>query len=771
MRPVHAADGVLTSLQPRLTPFPARVGMNAAVRAVVRVAMYNNVDAYAIYEGYQGMVDGGDLIRKMNWEDAAGILSQGGTVIGTARCKAFRERPGRLIAAKNLIKHGINSLVVIGGDGSLTGANLFKKEWRGYVEELLATGQVTQEEADVVGDFNIVGLVGSIDNDMSGTDITIGADTAMNRIIEAVDAIQSTAASHKRSFVLEVMGRNCGFLALMSAIACGADWVFIPESPPDVDDWESVMCAEICKGREQGKRMSIVIVSEGARDRKGNPITSNYVRSVLEKRLDHDTRVTVLGHVQRGGNPSAFDRILATVMGEAAARTVLHTDPSANPVVIGVRGTKTVYVDLVESVKMTQEVPQAIQACNYDRAMHLRGDYFKEDFEILKRVNCIECTDPLSLNGKEPLNFLLLHCGAPAAGMNAAARAAVRIGIHSGHTVYGVKDGFEGLATGKLDKMSWASVNTWMDKGGAELGTNRTQPSAAGLDAIAANMRSKQIQGVIAIGGFEAYTGLLELVRARDKYSEFCVPMTLLPATISNNVPGTEFSIGSDTALNNIVRCIDVLKQSASSSRRRVFVVETHGGFCGYLASLGALATGAEICYTAEEGISLHKLQEDILFLMSRFKEGATCGMVLRNEKAQDTYSTQVIHDILEAEGKDYFTTRINVLGHLQQGLTPSPLDRIRGVKLATMCISELCKQAHASAAQNGGVVRTTSKDSAVIAGLRGTDIQFKSLIDLVEETDFKHRRPKEEWWAGMNKLMKVLAKHNYRSTLKDAKH
>eukprot|EP01137_Pigoraptor_chileana_P010403 Opistho-2@59975 len=500
-------------------------GMNAAVRAVVRVAMYNNVDAYAIYEGYQGMVDGGEYIRKMNWEDVAGILSQGGTVIGTARCKAFRERPGRLIAARNLVKHGINSLVVIGGDGSLTGANLFKKEWRGYIEELITTGQITQQEADVVGDFNIVGLVGSIDNDMSGTDITIGADTALNRIIEAVDAIQSTAASHKRSFVLEVMGRNCGFLALMAALASGADWVFIPESPPEVDDWETVMCTEISKGRDQGKRMSIVIVSEGARDRKGNAISSNYVKSVIEKRLDHDTRVTVLGHVQRGGNPSAFDRILATVMGEAAARTVLHTDPSANPVVIGVQGVKTVYVDLVESVKMTQEVPIAIQNCDYERAMHLRGNYFKEDFEILKRVNCIECTDPLSLNGKDPLNFVVLHCGAPAAGMNAAARAAVRIAIYSGHTVYGAKDGFEGLASGNIVKMTWASVNTWMDKGGAELGTNRTQPSAAGLAAIAASLRLHKIHGIIVIGGFEGFTGLLELVRSREKYPEFCVPM------------------------------------------------------------------------------------------------------------------------------------------------------------------------------------------------------------------------------------------------------
>ena len=216
-------------------------GMNAAVRSVVRTALSRGVDVYAIYEGYQGMVDGGDYIRKMTWDSVGGILHKGGTVIGTARSDDFRTHEGRKKAAKNLIEHEIDNLVIIGGDGSLTGANIFRREWRTLLTELVTEGSISQQEAENHPNLMIAGLVGSIDNDTYGTDMTIGADSALHRITEAVDAITSTAASHQRTFVIKVMGRNCGYLALMGALATGADWVLIPESPPDVDNWEDVM--------------------------------------------------------------------------------------------------------------------------------------------------------------------------------------------------------------------------------------------------------------------------------------------------------------------------------------------------------------------------------------------------------------------------------------------------------------------------------------------------------------------------------------------------
>ncbi|MGD9030010.1 MAG: 6-phosphofructokinase, partial [Anaerolineae bacterium] len=265
-------------------------GMNAAVRAVVRTALHHGADVYAIYEGYQGMVDGGEQIRKMTWDAVGGILHQSGTAIGTARCADFRTREGRRRAAKNLLEKGIDGLVVIGGDGSLTGANLFRQEWSDLLAELVESGEISQRVADEHPHLALVGMVGSIDNDMFGTDMTIGADTALHRITEAIDAIASTAASHQRAFVIEPMGRNCGYLALMSAIATGANWVLIPESPPDVDDWEESMCQALSAGRAIGRRHSIVVVSEGARDRHGDPITSQYVKQVLEERLAEDTR-------------------------------------------------------------------------------------------------------------------------------------------------------------------------------------------------------------------------------------------------------------------------------------------------------------------------------------------------------------------------------------------------------------------------------------------------------------------------------------------------
>ena len=212
-------------------------GMNAAVRAVVRTALDAGLDVFGVYEGLQGLVDGGDHIRALSSADVGGILQEGGTVLGTARSADFRTRDGQRQAARNLVERGVDSLVVIGGDGSLSGAAELRTQWPDLLDELVAEGHIDQAHADAHRNMSLVGLVGSIDNDMVGTDMTIGADTALHRITEAVDAIQSTASSHQRTFVIEVMGRNCGYLALMGGLATGANFVLIPESPPD-ENWE-----------------------------------------------------------------------------------------------------------------------------------------------------------------------------------------------------------------------------------------------------------------------------------------------------------------------------------------------------------------------------------------------------------------------------------------------------------------------------------------------------------------------------------------------------
>ena len=274
-------------------------------------------------------------------------------MIGSARCLDFRERPGRLQAAKNLIDRGITNLVVIGGDGSLTGANRFRQEWASLVEELTDTQKITKEQSETCSHLNIVGMVGSIDNDFCGTDMTIGTDSALHRIIEAVDAIKPTALSHQRTFIMEVMGRHCGYLALVAGIVSEADWVFVPESPPP-DEWKEEMCKKLEIVRDAGQRLNIIIVSEGAIDRQGNPITADMVKKVVVDRLAQDTRVTVLGHVQRGGAPSAFDRILGCRMGAEAVLALMDATPSTPAAVVSLDGNAAIRVPLMDCVQKTQ---------------------------------------------------------------------------------------------------------------------------------------------------------------------------------------------------------------------------------------------------------------------------------------------------------------------------------------------------------------------------------------------------------------------------------
>ncbi|HNB54326.1 MAG TPA: 6-phosphofructokinase, partial [Anaerolineales bacterium] len=359
-------------------------GMNAAVRAVVRTALEMGMQPYAIYEGYRGMVEGGRMIRKMDWESVGGILHQGGTIIGTARCMEFMTREGRLQAAHNLILNGIDNLIVIGGDGSLTGANIFREEWSGLLKELAETGKISHEIVDLHPDLTIVGMVGSIDNDMCGTDMTIGADTALHRIVTAIDAISSTAASHQRGFVVEVMGRRCGYLALMAGLSTGADWILIPESPPNLDNWEDKMCSVLRAGREAGRRDSIVIVAEGAIDRHGKEISAEYVKKVLEEKLGEDTRVTILGHVQRGGAPSAFDRNLSTLCGHEAVKAIASGDVRGQAWMIGIRGNRVTRAPLMGCVNETHMVNQAIKSQNFEQAMQLRGASYAESFRIVR---------------------------------------------------------------------------------------------------------------------------------------------------------------------------------------------------------------------------------------------------------------------------------------------------------------------------------------------------------------------------------------------------
>lgn len=293
-------------------------GMNAAIRAVTRSAIYNGIKVMGIYRGYEGLIR--NEIKELTTQDVSSIIQRGGTILKTARSKEFMTPEGRTLAYENMVAAGIDALVVIGGNGSLTGAQLF------------------------AGEHNVpcIGLPGTIDNDLYGTDVTIGYDTALNTITECVDKIRDTATSHDRIFFVEVMGRDAGFLAQNSAIAAGAEAAIIPEDQTDADQLEQF----IGRGFRKTKNSSIVIVSESRRNGKGGAMY--YADRVRNEYPQYDVRVTILGHLQRGGSPSAADRILASRLGVGAIQALKEDQRN---VMIGVRNDRIVYVPFCEAIR------------------------------------------------------------------------------------------------------------------------------------------------------------------------------------------------------------------------------------------------------------------------------------------------------------------------------------------------------------------------------------------------------------------------------------
>uniref|UniRef100_H2Z9G7 ATP-dependent 6-phosphofructokinase n=1 Tax=Ciona savignyi TaxID=51511 RepID=H2Z9G7_CIOSA len=732
-------------------------GMNAAVRAIVRMGITCGAKVYLINEGYQGMVDGGENIVEASWDDVSGILQMGGTVIGSARCKDFRERQGRLKAAFNLVTLGITNICAIGGDGSLTGANLFREEWSSLLEELVADGKISGEQMAKYSHLNIVGLVGSIDNDFCGTDMTIGADSALHRIVECVDAITTTAVSHQRAFVLEVMGRHCGYLALVTGLACGADWIFIPEHPP-ADGWEEKMCAKLENARSWGNRLNVVIVSEGAIDSHGNPITSQHVKDVICKRLDLDTRITVLGHVQRGGSPSAFDRLLGTRMGAEAVLALLEATPDTPAYVVSLDGNQAVRVPLMECVEKTKEVGKALAEKDFNKAANLRGRTFLGNLEIYKKLGAMSkaMKDQAAHILEKPYNIAIMNVGAPAAGMNAAVRSAVRTCLYNGYKAIVVHNGYEGLANDMIENYTWKCVANFVAAGGSILGTKRTLPSQCGFDKISEVIKKRNIHGIICIGGFEAYHGALEIKEASQNYPDLQIPMVVVPATLSNNVPGTDLSIGSDTGLNSVCETCDRIKMSASGTKRRTFVLETMGGYCGYLATMSGLAAGADAAYIFEEEFTIKDLQKNISHLRSKMQGKIQRGLILRNEKANENFSTDFVHRLYAEEGKNVFDCRVNVLGHMQQGGVPSPFDRNYATKSAAKAAFWILDKISNNVV--GDKVVCSSHDSVVLLGMKRRQMLFQPVEDLKEATDFKHRIPVQQWWMQIRPLLRIMA-------------
>ncbi|GFG34551.1 hypothetical protein Cfor_11544, partial [Coptotermes formosanus] len=702
----------------------------------------------------------------------------GGTIIGSARCQEFRERSGRLKAAKNLVSRGITNLVVIGGDGSLTGANLFRSEWSSLLEELVQSGQITKDQQTKFAHLHIAGMVGSIDNDFCGTDMTVGTDSALHRITEAIDAIASTAYSHQRTFIMEVMGRHCGYLSLVAGLTSEADYVFIPEWPPE-RGWPAKLCRKLQQARtldtrserSTGQRLNIIIVAEGAIDQDGEPITAEKVRQVVVENLQQDTRITVLGHVQRGGNPSAFDRVLGCRMGAEAVMALMEATPETESCVVSLDGNQAVRLPLMECVEKTKAVTKAMASKDWENAVQLRGKSFVRNLETYKMLTRLKPPKPVIEDVNHPsvssfhcysfegYNLAVMHIGAPACGMNAAVRSFVRNCIYRGDTALGIHDGIEGLLAGNVQNMGWADVTGWVAQGGAILGTKRTLPKSR-MAQVAARLAEFKIHGLLIIGGFEAYQAALQMYEARPEYREFCIPIVVIPSTISNNVPGTDFSLGCDTALNEITEICDRIRQSAQGTKRRVFVIETMGGYCGYLATVAGLAGGADAAYIFEEKFSIEDLRQDLYHMAAKMGEGVQRGLILRNEKANDNYNTDFIYRLYTEEGKGQFSARQNILGHMQQGGSATPFDRNMGTKMASKAVDGLLEQLKLAERRSDGSIYINTPESAVMMGVIRRQYRLSPLEALKSETDFEHRIPKNQWWLKLRPLLRILAKH-----------
>ncbi len=714
-------------------------GMNAAIRAVTRCALDRGIEVVGIHEGWQGVVDGGDKFEAFNWRSVGGILQLGGTILGTARSEDFRKVEGRRKAAANLVNAGIDGLVVIGGDGSLTGALILYQEWADHLKALAAQGVIPAEKAQDPQPFRIVGLPGSIDNDQYGTDMSIGADTALNTIVEAVDKLKSTADSHQRTFVVEVMGRRCGYLALMGAVATGADWVLIPEEEMDAR-WHFRMVEALKNGRAAGRRHDVIIFAEGARHSDGLPIKAETITEILKNRLGIEARVTVLGHVQRGGSPSAFERILASRLGAAAVDYIAGPDPT--PVMIGLRNNEPVATPLDEVVAKSQAVNAEIDHGNFEQALQLRGRSFLDSLELLKTLTRAQPKQERADRGR----IAIMTGGPDAPGMNAIVRTALRIARNEGQDVVGVRFGFGGLARGDVWDLGWMDVQNWINLGGSELGAIRHDLSEEEIAQIAQQIKAWDLRGFIAVGGMETYKQVRKLIAGREKHRELRIPIICVPATIDNNLPGTEICIGADTALNNIVEAIDKIKYTAGAAHR-AFVVEVMGRKCGYLALAAGIASGAEMELLPEDGIHLDTLRRDIETLRRGFAGGKKLGIVIMSENASPYYDTDFVRRIMEAEAEGAFEVRQTILGHLQRGGVPTAFDRIQGSRLGAHAARQLMADIAAGRA-----------DVNVI-GIQKRGVVVTPYEEAMEGFDWANERPKEQAFLQWRKLADTLAK------------
>lgn len=560
-------------------------GMNACLRGVVRASLNRGWEVYGIRDAYQGLVEGDDKISPIDWVDVSWNFREGGTFLGSARFvdligDSTTARKLKQRALLNLKQRGITCLVVIGGDGSLTGAfDLFNflKEHASATPELVGM------------ELSIVGIPGSIDNDIAYTDMSIGADTTLNTIVACIDKLRDTATSHKRISIVEVMGRLRGYLAVMSGLASGADQIFIREDRITQDKLNQ-MLHDLRESFVHGQRAGVVVRSEGA------GISTGYLKETIEMLMEpkRDVRETVLGHLQRGGNPSAFEIILAIRMGVQAIREL--TERFDEPKMI------TINDGTITSIPLSECLAKV-------KTPEFRSELSKNTRNAFRLNRILEAT-PIST--RQNIRYGILTDGSNVSGMNMAIRAVARLTINDGKEILGIKGGFAGLAQGAASafpfEWSMLEMSGILRRAGTLLGVsgNEALLCQEDLQAIKNQIKALNLAGLIVIGDRRTYENAIRITETIK------IPLVGIPAALNCNVPGTDWVIGMDSSVNDLIKGID-RAADAAHVLKKIFIIHIKGNYCSCLVRSAALSGGAEVVIMNDTDVGGEEAQQETI--------------------------------------------------------------------------------------------------------------------------------------------------------------
>ena len=647
-------------------------GMNAAVRGAVRAALNKGWEVYAIKEGYRGLLTGGDSIFPLDWVDVSWNFREGGTFLGSARCPELKGEGSQARELKeqallNLRRLNISSLVIVGGDGSLTG---------GYaLFRMLHNKEYTNPELKSM-QLSIVGIPGSIDNDIAYTDMSIGVDTTLNTIVECIDKLRDTATSHRRVIIVEVMGRLRGYLAVMSGLATGADRVFVREEKINQNELAKLLHV-LRKSFEQGQKAGIIIRSEGAR------FSTGFLKETIDVLLkpEREVRETVLGHLQRGGNPTVFERTLATRMGVKAIELLeeTHTEPQ----LVGLHAKNLKPVSLSKSLtKIKTPSFQEDLSPNTRNAFHL-GRMLENPPEEKYRGTTIA----------------LLTDGNNVSGMNMAIRAVARLALNRGIAVKGIKGGFQGFTRGlgSTLNLEWSmlEMKSILRRAGTLLGVSSSgfTMDTKGYESITQQVKQLGIDGLIVIGNKATYHTANKLAPLIN------LPVVGIPAGLTCNLPGTDRVIGMDSTLNDLLQGID-RTADAAHVKRKIFIITLSGDYCSCLVRLVALAGGAEqliieanLSGTGGHNTFRKKVRQSVGELKKMFDMGKTFGTIVfsPNHTEETEHFLQYIKQAIDKAGIALDVTVIPLETSLG-GIIPTAFDRILAKRLGEKAMETLQK-------------------------------------------------------------------------------